>query len=131
MRKGQVVKFKSISDFTGETLQLEGTIIGGAKEIKKIQPEECGGMDNDEKVFLVERKDNFGNTHRHIVYPEEISKTKKAKKEDQHSDECDCIECLARTGKGGLDYDPSSDDEEFEEHERQVMRDTGIDKEAK
>lgn len=48
----------------------------------------------------------------------------------QHSDECDCVECRARTEKGGLDHDPSSDDEEFEEHERQVFRDKGIDKEV-
>lgn len=46
-------------------------------------------------------------------------------------DECDCIECRARVEKGGLDFDPSNDDEEFEEHERQVMRDTGIDEEEK
>ena len=46
-----------------------------------------------------------------------------------HPDECDCIECRARVEKGGLDYDPSSDDEEFEEHERQVFRDVGIDEE--
>jgi len=43
-----------------------------------------------------------------------------------HHDDCDCVKCLARTEKGGLDYDPSNDDEEFEEHERQVLRDTGI-----
>jgi len=131
MKKGQVIKFKSMSDLTGKILQLEGVIIGGAKEIKQMQPEECGGMDDNEKVFLVEVKDNFGNVHRHIVYPEEILKTKKAKNKELHDDECDCITCQARTEKGGLDHDPTNDDEEFEEHERQVMRDTGIDKEAK
>lgn len=43
-----------------------------------------------------------------------------------HPDDCDCITCHARTEKGGLDHDPSNDDAEFEEHERQVFRDVGI-----
>lgn len=46
-----------------------------------------------------------------------------------HHDNCDCIKCRARVEKGGLDFDPSNDDEEFEEHERQVFRDKGIIKE--
>ena len=46
-----------------------------------------------------------------------------------HHDECDCIECRARTEKGGLDYDPTNDDEEFEEHERHAFRDAEIVKE--
>ncbi len=45
-----------------------------------------------------------------------------------HPDECDCITCRARLEKGGLDYDPSNDDDEFDEHERQVFRDVGITK---
>ncbi len=43
-----------------------------------------------------------------------------------HPDECDCITCHARTEKGGLDYDPSDDSEEFERHEKEVFRDVGI-----
>ena len=46
--------------------------------------------------------------------------------ERQHSDDCDCVECSAGREKGGLDYDPSDDSDEFENHERQVLRDTGI-----
>ena len=130
MRKGQEIRFSSISDLTGQTLELTGVIIGGAKEIKKMQPEEFGGMGDDEKVFLVERKDCFGNTLRYVVYEEEILKENEEAKK-QHPDECDCIKCRARTEKGGLDYDPSNDDEEFDEHERQVFRDVGINKEAK
>ena len=59
---------------------------------------------------------------------EEVPKLKKLGDEPifYHPDDCDCIKCLARTEKGGLDYDPSNDDEEFEEHERQVLRDVGI-----
>lgn len=128
MTLGRIIKFKSMSDLTGKILQLEGVVVGGAKEIKKAQPEEYGGMEDDEKVFLVKTIDNFGNTHRHIVYPDEILKTKKSKK-DQHDDDCDCVTCQARVEKGGLDYDPSDKSEEIEQHELEVMRDTGIDKE--
>ena len=130
MRKRQIIKFKSMSEFTGEIIQLEGKILGRAKEIKKIHPEEYGGMPDDEEVFLVGRLDNFGNIHRHVVYPDEILKTKKPKK-DQHDDDCDCVTCQARVEKGGLDYDPSDKSEEIEQHELEVMRDTGIDKEKK
>lgn len=81
MKVGNQIKFEAISDLTGQKLQLEGTIIGGAKEIKKMQPEEYDGMPDDEKVFLVERKDDFGNVLRYVVYPEEI--LKEVKNENQ------------------------------------------------
>ena len=61
---------------------------------------------------------------------EEVPKLKKLPDEPifYHHDDCDCIKCRARLEKGGLDYDPTSDDLEFEEHERQVFRDKGITK---
>lgn len=72
MSIGQRIKFSAISDFTGQTLELEGTIEGGPKEIKKIQPEEFGELPDEEEVYLVVRKDGFGNTLRYVVHPEEI-----------------------------------------------------------
>jgi hypothetical protein len=72
MEIGTKIRFKTISDFTGEELTLEGTIEGGPKEIKKLQPEEYGGMKDSEKVHLVKRVDSFGNTLRYVVYPDEI-----------------------------------------------------------
>ena len=60
---------------------------------------------------------------------EEAPKLKKLPENEPifyHHDDCDCIKCRARVEKGGLDYDPSNDNEEFEEHERQVLRDVGI-----
>ena len=72
LRKGSIICFNAISDLTGQTLELEGIIIGGAKEIKKIQPEEFGGMEDVEKAYLVERMDGFGNKLRYVVFPEEI-----------------------------------------------------------
>jgi hypothetical protein len=61
---------------------------------------------------------------------EEVPKLKKLPDEPifYHHSECDCITCRARVEKGGLDYDPTNDDDEFEEHERQVFRDVGITK---
>ena len=61
---------------------------------------------------------------------EEVPKLKKLPDEPifYHHSKCDCITCRARVEKGGLDYDPTNDDDEFEEHERQVFRDVGITK---
>ena len=39
-----------------------------------------------------------------------------------HPSECDCLECAARSAKGGLNYDPSNDSDEFERHEESVMK---------
>jgi ferredoxin len=38
-----------------------------------------------------------------------------------HKEDCDCVTCHARVEKGGLDFDPSNDDEEFEKHEREIL----------
>ena len=38
-----------------------------------------------------------------------------------HPDDCDCIECDARRQPGGLDYDPTNDDTEFEKHEEEIL----------
>ena len=62
----------------------------------------------------------FGTYHFQFPFPNVL-----------HDDECDCVACRARVEKGGLDFDPTNDDEEFEEHERQVFRDLKINKEKK
>lgn len=72
LRKGSTIRFSAINDFTGDIMKLEGKIEGGAKEIKKIDPENFGGLEDDEEIYLVVRKDNFGNTLRHVVNPEEV-----------------------------------------------------------
>lgn len=71
-RKGSTIRFSAINDFTGDRMKLEGKIVGGAKEIKKIDPENFGELEDDEEVYLVVRKDNFANTLRHVVNPEEV-----------------------------------------------------------
>jgi hypothetical protein len=39
-----------------------------------------------------------------------------------HQEDCDCIECDARRQPGGLDFDPTNDDAEFEKHEEEIMK---------
>lgn len=72
MRKGQRIRFTVISDFTGEKYEAEGIIKGKAKEIKALDPDNFGGMEDDEEAYLVVSLDNYGNTNRHVVFPEEV-----------------------------------------------------------
>jgi hypothetical protein len=74
MRRGQKIRFTAISDFTGDRYEAEGIIKGKAKEIKAIDPDNFGGMEDDEEVYLVVSLDNYGNTNRHVIFPEDIVK---------------------------------------------------------
>ena len=120
----QKIRFSAIDDFTGQEIEREGTIVGYGDAVRKKWPEEMGEADDSMLLVQVEmpERDIY-----HAVAKNEVLEILK----EQHDDECDCVACRARVEKGGLDFDPTNDDEEFEEHERQVMRDTGIDKEAK
>ena len=120
----QKIRFSAIDDFTGQEIEREGIIVGYGDSVRKKWPEEMG--EADDSMFLVKVQMPMREIYFAVAENEVLRIIK-----EQHDDECDCIECRARTEKGGLDYDPSSDDDEFEEHERQVMRDTGIDKEEK
>lgn len=117
----QKIRFSAIDDFTGQEIEREGTIVGYGDAVRKKWPEEMA-LAVDMLLVKVEmpERDVF-----HAVAENEVLEILK----EQHDDDCDCITCQARIEKGGLDFDPSNDDEEFEEHERQVMRDTGINKE--
>jgi ferredoxin len=119
----QRIRFESIDDFTGQEIEREGTIVGYSEDVRRRWPEEMA-LAVDMLLVKVEmpQRDVF-----HAVAENEVLEILK----ESHDDECDCVTCRARVEKGGLDYDPSNDDEEFEEHERQVFRDTGIDKEEK
>lgn len=119
----QKIRFEAIDDFTGQELVREGIIIGYNSDVIRRWPEEMG-LAVDMLLVKVEfpERDVF-----YAVAENEVLEILK----ERHDDDCDCIECRARTEKGGLDYDPSSDDEEFEEHERQVFRDVGINKKGR
>jgi hypothetical protein len=120
----QKIKFSAIDDFTGQEIEREGIIVGYGDSVRKKWPEEMG--EADDSMFLVKVQMPMREIYFAVAENEVLRIIK-----EQHDDECDCITCRARVEKGGLDYDPTSDDEEFEEHERQVMRDTGINKEEK
>ncbi len=68
-RKGQLIKFKTIDDFTGAEIELSGTIVGDWKKIKKNYPIELSGVDKNSDVFLVKATHWNGN---HIVHISEM-----------------------------------------------------------
>jgi len=72
LRKGTKIIFEQMNDFTGKQMRLQGEIVGHAKEIKKMWPEECGAA--TDPVYLVKRKDVFNNILLHVVFPEELVK---------------------------------------------------------
>jgi hypothetical protein len=72
-RKGQLIKFKAMDDFTGEEMELSGIVVGDWKKIKKNYPTEQGGVDENSDVFLVKAVHWAGN---HIVHISEIIKKK-------------------------------------------------------
>ena len=71
LRKGQVIRFKAMDDFTGEEMELSGTVIGDWKKIKKNYPIEQGGVDENSNMFLVKALHWDGN---YIVHISEIIK---------------------------------------------------------
>lgn len=75
---GTKVAFFYINDFTGEEIELEGVIVGKAKDCKKMWPDEMGGLGDHDPCYLVKRKDHFGNTFSHCVWPDEIIEKKEA-----------------------------------------------------
>ena len=51
LRMNEVIRFSAIDDFTGETMELIGTVIGDYKEVRKRFPEEMG--EAEEGFYLV------------------------------------------------------------------------------
>jgi hypothetical protein len=64
------VKFNFIS-ITGEEIMRTGEIIGKAKEIKKMWPEEFGGLSENEEIYLIRIEGNSQSSH-HVATPSEI-----------------------------------------------------------
>ncbi len=69
---GDKIRFKFLSDFTGHELSAVGTIIGTAADLKQKWPEEMGGLQGNEAVYLVKRVDQFGNDFSHVCWEDEI-----------------------------------------------------------
>jgi hypothetical protein len=53
-------------------LNVDGVVTGDWQDVRKFWPEEMAGIDEKSGCVLVRRKDNFGNTFHHAVFPEEI-----------------------------------------------------------
>lgn len=67
VKVGQMVRFKSIDDFTGEEVILTGKIIGDAEAVRKRFPEECGEAPDGTYLVKVEGRGGL-----HVVYCSEI-----------------------------------------------------------
>ncbi len=70
LKKGSIIQFIHICNFTGNKTKIKGEIIGYAKEVRAMWPVECGEIVNP--VYLVKEEDLFGNFYNHVIYPEEI-----------------------------------------------------------
>lgn len=64
------VKFSAIS-IIGEEIERKGEIIGFAPEIKKMWPEEFGGLPEDEEIYLIRIESNSQSSH-HVATRDEI-----------------------------------------------------------
>ena len=64
------VKFSAIS-IIGEEILRKGEIIGHAPEIKKMWPEEFGGLPEDEEIYLIRIESNSQSSH-HVATRDEI-----------------------------------------------------------
>lgn len=75
LRKSTKIMFSCMCELTGEMLKnVQGIIVGHAKEIKKMWPEEFEEI--VDPVYLVKRKDSYGGLSLHVVYPEEVIEDK-------------------------------------------------------
>lgn len=52
LRKNEVVRFTAMDEFTGEEMELIGTVKGDYKAVRKRYPEEAGEASSD--TYLVE-----------------------------------------------------------------------------
>lgn len=77
LKKGTIISFEQMNDFTGKMMKFQGEIVGHAKELKKKFPVELAEIINP--AYLVLRIDPYGNKFHHCVFPEEIRTSKISK----------------------------------------------------
>lgn len=51
LREGEIIRFSTMDDFTGEEMELIGTVIGDHEAVRIKFPEECG--EAEEGFYLV------------------------------------------------------------------------------
>lgn len=74
LRKGSIIRFISMDEFTGQEVEITGKIVGDWEAIKRGHPEEYGGVDENSEVYLVSA---LHYAERFIVYKDEIIKVLK------------------------------------------------------
>lgn len=53
LRKNEVVRFTAMDEFTGQEMELIGTVIGDYKAVRKQYPEEAGNASEDTYLLKV------------------------------------------------------------------------------
>ena len=69
-KKGVIITFSAIDDFTGQQIELIGTVIGFGADVRRMWPMEM--EEAPDNMLLVRRQDSFGNTFHHAIDEEEI-----------------------------------------------------------
>lgn len=70
LRRGTLVRFNVIN-LIGKETQMVGEVIGKAKEVKKMWPEEFGGMSESEEIYLILLRSDSQKSH-YVATPSEI-----------------------------------------------------------
>lgn len=47
LREGEIIRFSTMDDFTGEDMELIGTVIGDHEAVREKFPEECAEQRKD------------------------------------------------------------------------------------
>lgn len=66
LRKGQTIKFIAMDNFTGEEIELSGTVVGDHRMVKEKYPIEMGETDEKSDMYLIEVPNRSGNFVVHI-----------------------------------------------------------------
>lgn len=56
LRIGEIVKFTAMDEFTGQEMELTGTVIGDHKAVRKQYPEEAGEAPEDSYLLKVDNR---------------------------------------------------------------------------
>lgn len=77
LKNGEIIRFSAMDDFTGEEMELIGTVIGDHKAVRHQFPEECG--EAEEGFYLVKVGNRSGLF---VVAMDEVLEVLGKKKED-------------------------------------------------
>ena len=75
VRKNQTVRFRHISELTGNKIVLTGVVLGFGDAVRKMWPFECANAPDE--MLLIWRRDNFGNESHYAISPDDLVKEEK------------------------------------------------------